>query len=214
MSKTRTETDSFGPLEVSSDKYWGAQTQRSLGNFKIGGETMPSPLVRALGIVKYCAARTNIAFDNIDKKLGDMIAAAALEVTEGKLGDNFPLVVWQTGSGTRLWLDRQLTRLQIDHSTINGYGQEVYTHSHVGQAIHNGQADVGLGVQAVAVQMALDYIPLFEERFDLLVSYEYLNDPRLQPIFDLLQSSQLRQAINHLAGYDATRTGDMVIVEG
>ena len=101
MSKTRTETDSFGPLEVLSDKYWGAQTQRSLGNFKIGGETMPLPLVRALGIVKYSAARANIAFDNIDKKLAEAIAAAALEVTEGKFDDNFPLVVWQTGSGTQ-----------------------------------------------------------------------------------------------------------------
>ena len=76
MSKTRTETDSFGPLEVPVDKYWGAQTQRSLGNFKIGGETMPLPLVRALGIVKYSAARANISFDNIDGKLAEAIAAA------------------------------------------------------------------------------------------------------------------------------------------
>jgi len=101
MSVTRTETDSFGPLEVPSDKYWGAQTQRSLGNFKIGDETLPSPLVRALGIVKYCAARTNIALGTIDEKLAKVIAAAALEVAEGKLDDNFPLVVWQTGSGTQ-----------------------------------------------------------------------------------------------------------------
>ena len=78
MSKTRTETDSFGPLEVPSDKYWGAQTQRSLGNFKIGGETMPLPLVRALGIVKYSAARANIAFENIDIKLAEAIAAIGL----------------------------------------------------------------------------------------------------------------------------------------
>ena len=144
-------------------------------------------------------------------KKGNPISITSLTDLSRK---NVRFINRQTGSGTRLWLDQQLTRLQIDHSTITGYGQEVYTHSHVGQAIHNGQADVGLGVQAVAAQMALDYIPLFEERFDLLVSYEYLNDPRLQPIFDLLQSSQLRRAINHLAGYDATRTGDMVIVEG
>ena len=101
MSKTRTETDSFGPLEVPEDKYWGAQTQRSLGNFKIGGETMPLPLVRALGIVKLCAVRTNMALGNIEEKLGETIAAAALEVAEGKLNDHFPLVVWQTGSGTQ-----------------------------------------------------------------------------------------------------------------
>ncbi|WP_422363653.1 class II fumarate hydratase [Pyruvatibacter mobilis] len=101
MTSTRTETDSFGPLEVPSDKYWGAQTQRSLGNFKIGTETMPKPLVRALGVVKRSAALANIALDNIEPKLGDAIAAAALEVAEGKLDDNFPLVVWQTGSGTQ-----------------------------------------------------------------------------------------------------------------
>ncbi|GAK44854.1 fumarate hydratase [Tepidicaulis marinus] len=101
MSKTRTETDSFGPLEVPADKYWGAQTQRSLGNFKIGGETMPKPLVRALGIIKRSAALANIALDNIDPKIGQTIAEAALEVAEGKLDDHFPLVVWQTGSGTQ-----------------------------------------------------------------------------------------------------------------
>ncbi|MEQ8747749.1 class II fumarate hydratase [Pyruvatibacter sp.] len=101
MTKTRTETDSFGPLEVPADKYWGAQTQRSLGNFKIGTETMPKPLVRALGIVKRSAALANIALDNIDAKTGNAIAAAGLEVAEGKLDDNFPLVVWQTGSGTQ-----------------------------------------------------------------------------------------------------------------
>ncbi len=101
MTKTRTETDSFGPLEVASDCYWGAQTQRSLMNFDIGGETMPAPLIRALGVVKYSAARANIALDNIDTKLGETIAKAALEVAEGKLDDHFPLVVWQTGSGTQ-----------------------------------------------------------------------------------------------------------------
>ena len=101
MTATRTETDSFGPLDVPADKYWGAQTQRSLGNFKIGTETMPAPLVRALGIVKRSAALANIAIGNIETDLGEAIAAAALEVAEGKLDDNFPLVVWQTGSGTQ-----------------------------------------------------------------------------------------------------------------
>jgi fumarate hydratase class II len=98
---TRTETDSFGPIQVPADKYWGAQTQRSLLNFKIGDERMPKPLIRALGIVKYCAALSNIARDNIDPKIGNAIADAALEVIDGKMDDNFPLVVWQTGSGTQ-----------------------------------------------------------------------------------------------------------------
>ncbi len=101
MSKTRTETDSFGPLEVPIDRYWGAQTQRSLRNFKIGSETLPPPLIRALGVVKYCAVNTNLALDNIEAKLARAIAAAALEIAEGKLDDHFPLVVWQTGSGTQ-----------------------------------------------------------------------------------------------------------------
>jgi len=99
--KTRTETDSMGPIEVPADRYWGAQTQRSLGNFKIGGERMPLPLVRAFGIQKRAAALTNIALDDIDKELGEAIAAAAQDVIDGTLDDHFPLVVWQTGSGTQ-----------------------------------------------------------------------------------------------------------------
>ncbi|MBL6761817.1 MAG: class II fumarate hydratase [PS1 clade bacterium] len=101
MADKRTETDSFGPLEVPADKYWGAQTQRSLGNFKIGTETMPLPLVRALGIVKMAAAQANMKLDNLESDIGDAIVAAAGEVAEGKLNDHFPLVVWQTGSGTQ-----------------------------------------------------------------------------------------------------------------
>ncbi len=101
MSKTRTETDSFGPLQVPADKYWGAQTQRSLQNFRIGGETMPLPLVHALGIVKKCAAEANMALDNIDERIGNAIVQAAGEVIDGRFDDNFPLVVWQTGSGTQ-----------------------------------------------------------------------------------------------------------------
>ncbi|HUT48304.1 MAG TPA: class II fumarate hydratase [Alphaproteobacteria bacterium] len=100
-AKTRTETDSMGPIEVPADRYWGAQTQRSLGNFKIGTERMPLPLVRAFGIQKRAAALTNIAIEEIDKKLGKAIADAAQEVIDGKLDDHFPLVVWQTGSGTQ-----------------------------------------------------------------------------------------------------------------
>lgn len=101
MGDTRTETDSFGPLEVQADKYWGAQTQRSLGNFKIGGETMPLPLVRALGIVKMAAAKANMKLDNLEADIGEAIVNAATEVADGKLDDHFPLVVWQTGSGTQ-----------------------------------------------------------------------------------------------------------------
>ncbi|MEE9587285.1 MAG: class II fumarate hydratase [Hyphomicrobiaceae bacterium] len=101
MTTTRTETDSFGPLEVPADKYWGAQTQRSLGNFKIGTETMPAALVRALGIIKKAAALTNVEQGLIEARIGHAIAEAADKVIAGELDDNFPLVVWQTGSGTQ-----------------------------------------------------------------------------------------------------------------
>jgi fumarate hydratase class II len=98
---TRTETDSFGPIDVPADRYWGAQTQRSLQNFRIGGDRMPEPLIRAFGIVKRAAAETNMALGALDKKRGQAIVGAAQEVIDGKLSDEFPLVVWQTGSGTQ-----------------------------------------------------------------------------------------------------------------
>ena len=101
MADTRTETDSFGPLEVPSDKYWGAQTQRSIINFPIGWEKQPIAIVRALGVVKKACAMENLNQGNLDQKLADAITAAATEVIEGKFDDNFPLVVWQTGSGTQ-----------------------------------------------------------------------------------------------------------------
>ncbi len=101
MSSYRTETDSFGPIEVEADKYWGAQAQRSLGNFKIGWETQPLSIVRALGTVKRAAAETNMELGRLDSETGKAIVAAAQEVIDGKLDGHFPLVVWQTGSGTQ-----------------------------------------------------------------------------------------------------------------
>jgi fumarate hydratase class II len=101
MSQTRTETDSFGPLEVPSDKYWGAQTQRSLMNFPIGWEKQPVAIVRALGVIKKACAMANKNAGDLDAKLADAIIEAAGEVIDGKFDDNFPLVVWQTGSGTQ-----------------------------------------------------------------------------------------------------------------
>ncbi len=100
-SATRIETDSLGGIAVPADKYWGAQTQRSLEHFKIGNERLPRPLIRALGIVKYCAALTNIAQHNIDEKIGIAIAEVAEDVIAGTLDEHFPLVIWQTGSGTQ-----------------------------------------------------------------------------------------------------------------
>jgi fumarate hydratase class II len=101
MTKTRTETDSFGPIEVDATRYWGAQAERSRNNFRIGWEKQPAPIVRALGIIKLAAAQTNMDLGRLDPKIGKAIVAAAQEVLEGKLDDHFPLVVWQTGSGTQ-----------------------------------------------------------------------------------------------------------------
>jgi len=101
MTKTRTETDSFGPLEVPADRYWGAQTQRSLKNFPIGWERQPVAIVRALGVIKHACAEQNMAQGTLDQRLGRAIVQAAEEVHQGRLDDHFPLVVWQTGSGTQ-----------------------------------------------------------------------------------------------------------------
>ena len=98
---TRTETDTFGGIEVEAEKYWGAQAQRSLKNFKIGWETQPLPIVHALGVVKRACAEANMALGELDERLGNAIVTAAQEVIEGKLDTHFPLKVWQTGSGTQ-----------------------------------------------------------------------------------------------------------------
>ncbi len=101
MTKTRTETDTFGPIEVPADRLWGAQTERARRNFHIGEERMPLPIIHALGMVKRAAAETNQKIGSLDARRAGAIASAAQEVIDGKLDDHFPLPVWQTGSGTQ-----------------------------------------------------------------------------------------------------------------
>ena len=98
---TRIETDTMGEVAVPTEAYWGAQTQRSRDNFKIGGETLPTPLIRAMALVKKAAAQTNAALGRLDEARTNLIVQAADEILAGKLADQFPLVVWQTGSGTQ-----------------------------------------------------------------------------------------------------------------
>ena len=98
---TRIETDTMGEVAVPTEAYWGAQTQRSRDNFKIGGETLPAPLIRAMALVKKAAAQTNAALGRLDEARTNLIVQAADEILAGKLADQFPLVVWQTGSGTQ-----------------------------------------------------------------------------------------------------------------
>ena len=100
-AKTRTESDTFGPIEVPADRYWGAQTQRSIENFRIGTERMPRPLIRALAAIKLAAAQVNNELGDLDAKRTRAIVNAAREIIDGKLDGHFPLVVWQTGSGTQ-----------------------------------------------------------------------------------------------------------------
>ena len=122
---TRTESDSFGPVEVPADAYWGAQTQRSIGNFPIGADRLPLPLIHALGRVKQAAARVN-RLHGLEAGLADAIEAAAAEVADGKLDDQFPLVVWQTGSGTQ-------TNMNVNE-VIAGRANETLTGQRGGKA--------------------------------------------------------------------------------
>ena len=101
MAETRMETDTFGPIEVPADRYWGAQTERSRRNFRIGAEMMPLPVIEALALVKRVAAEVNCELGLLDERRTQAIVAAAEEIMAGKLAGNFPLVVWQTGSGTQ-----------------------------------------------------------------------------------------------------------------
>jgi fumarate hydratase class II len=138
-NNTRIETDSLGEMAVPADKYWGAQTQRSLQNFKIGGEKMPAPLIRALGIVKKAAAQANMDLGVLDKDLGDNIINAAEEVIDGTLFDHFPLVVWQTGSGTQSNMN---TNEVIANRAIEMMGGEIGSKSpvHPNDHVNMGQS--------------------------------------------------------------------------
>src|SRR5260370_42526247 len=100
-SSTRMETDSFGPIPVAADRYWGAQTERSRQNFRIGQDRMPMPIIRALGIVKLAAAETNRELGLLDQRRARAIVRAAREVIDGKLTDTFPLVFFRPGPATQ-----------------------------------------------------------------------------------------------------------------
>jgi putative molybdopterin biosynthesis protein len=118
------------------------------------------------------------------------------------------------GSGTRLWLDRQLQQLSIPPQSIQGNNREVRTHTAVAEAIVQGRADAGLGLQAAARQHKLDFVPLFQERFDLVLPQEQLETQRLKPMLDFLQSAELRKIVQGLGGYDTQHTGDQLPLPG
>lgn len=124
----RTEKDSMGEVQVPADKFWGAQTQRSLQNFKIGQDRFPREMIRALGILKKCAAKTNSELENLEKEKAELIQQAADKVISGELDDNFPLVVWQTGSGTQTNMNANEVIANYANHLKNGNLEERHIH--------------------------------------------------------------------------------------
>ena len=163
--KTRTETDTFGPIEVAADRYWGAQAQRSLGNFRIGWEKQPAPVVRALGIVKRAAAEANLELGKLDAKLAKNIVAAAQEVIDGKLNDHFPLVVWQTGSGTQSNMNANevISNRAIEMmGGIMGSKKPVHPNDHVNMSQSSNDTFPTAMHIACAEQISTDLLPALE----------------------------------------------------
>jgi fumarate hydratase class II len=163
--KTRTETDTFGPIEVAADRYWGAQAQRSLGNFKIGWEKQPAPVVRALGIVKRAAAEANLELGKLDAKLAKHIVLAAQEVIDGKLNDHFPLVVWQTGSGTQSNMNANevISNRAIEMMAgVMGSKKPVHPNDHVNMSQSSNDTFPTAMHIACAEQISTDLLPALE----------------------------------------------------
>jgi len=162
----RTETDSFGPIEVPADRYWGAQTERSRQNFRIGHDRMPMEIVRALGIVKLASAETNRELGLIDQRRARAIARAAREVIDGKLDEHFPLVVWQTGSGTQ-------TNMNLNEVIANranellggklGAKQPVHPNDHVNMSQSSNDSFPTAMHIAAATRITADLIPALSE---------------------------------------------------
>jgi fumarate hydratase class II len=173
MAATRVETDTFGPIDVASDRYWGAQSQRSLGNFKIGWEKQPKPVIRALGIVKRAAAEANMALGKLDPVIGEAIVAAAQEVIDGKLDDHFPLVVWQTGSGTQSNMNANEV---ISNRAIERLGGEmgsktpVHPNDHVNMSQSSNDTYPTAMHVAAAEQASHDLLPALRHLHDALVA--------------------------------------------
>jgi len=163
---TRTETDSFGPIEVPADRYWGAQTERSRRNFRIGHDRMPMEIIRALAIVKLAAAETNRELGLLDQRRARAIIRAAREVIDGKLDDQFPLVVWQTGSGTQ-------TNMNLNEVIANranellggklGAKQPVHPNDHVNMSQSSNDAFPSAMHIAAATGITADLVPGLSE---------------------------------------------------
>src|ERR1700691_5200108 len=163
---TRSETDSFGPIDVAADRYWGAQTERSRRNFRIGHDRMPMPIIHALAMVKLASAETNRELGLLDKRRAGAIIRAAREVIDGKLDDQFPLVVWQTGSGTQ-------TNMNLNEVIANranellggklGAKQPVHPNDHVNMSQSSNDAFPTAMHIAAATHITADLAPVLSE---------------------------------------------------
>ncbi|MFL6817109.1 MAG: class II fumarate hydratase [Bradyrhizobium sp.] len=163
---TRIETDSFGPIDVPADRYWGAQTERSRQNFRIGQDRMPMAVVRALAMVKLAAAETNRELKLLDRRRADAIIRAAREVMEGKLDDHFPLVVWQTGSGTQTNMNLNEVIANRANELLGGQlgaKQPVHPNDHVNMSQSSNDAFPTAMHIAAAMRITADLIPALNE---------------------------------------------------
>ncbi|MDE2967205.1 MAG: class II fumarate hydratase [Chloroflexota bacterium] len=169
MSQIRVESDTMGTIEVPADRYWGAQTQRSLENFKIGGERMPRSILRAMGIVKHASASANQKLGRLDAELADAIRAAGQQVIDGDLDDHFPLVVWQTGSGTQSNMNANEV---ISNRAIELLGGEIGSKSpvHPNDHVNMSQSSNDVFPGAMAIATAEQTVQ------HLLPSLRYLHD--------------------------------------
>ncbi|HEZ3745687.1 TPA: class II fumarate hydratase, partial [Neisseria meningitidis] len=152
---TRTEHDTMGNVEVPSEAYWGAQTQRSRNNFKIGGETLPQPLIYALALVKKAAAATNVSLGRIKPEQADLITQAADDVLNGRLDGQFPLVVWQTGSGTQSNMNMNEV-LANRANEIAGTGLAAYQPVHPNDHVNHAQSTNDAFPTAIHVAAAIE----------------------------------------------------------
>lgn len=133
-----------------------------------------------------------------------------IHAIEDLVREDINIINRNRGSGTRLWLDLQFRRLGMEPGNVSGYKLEARTHTRVAEAVAAGQVDVGLGLEAAARRYGLDFVPLFHERYDLVVTQEQMEDQKLVPIFDILQSGDFRAEMDHLGGYETGHTGDTI----
>src|SRR6195256_6254751 len=165
-NSTRTETDSFGPIEVPADRYWGAQTERSRQNFRIGHDRMPMPIIHALGIVKLASAETNRELGLLDQRRARAIVRAAREVIDGKLDDHFPLVVWQTGSGTQTNMNLNEVIANRANELLGGQlgaKKPVHPNDHVNMSQSSNDSFPTAMHLAAAICLTADLIPALSE---------------------------------------------------